>query len=92
MNVKKMMIQNHDDNENFVPGFLTIRADKKLWTRSDCMSLERLKTIGYITDMSRQMKVMAAELDSPFLALLLEMVAKEGQNILKDAGSKQENH
>ncbi len=56
------------------------------------MSLERLKTIGYITDMSRQMKVMAAEANSPFLALLLAMVTKEGQTILKNAETKQENH
>lgn len=86
------MIENHGDQENSVPGFLTIKADKNLWTRSDCMSLERLKTIGYITDMSRQMKVMAADVDSPFLAFLLEMVSKEGQNILKNADTKQENH
>lgn len=56
------------------------------------MSLGRMKTIKYITDMSRQMNVMAANADSPFLAFLLDMVAKEGQNILKSAESKRENH
>lgn len=56
------------------------------------MSLERLKIIRYITDMSRQMNVMASDADSPFLAFLLEMVTKEGQNILKNAETKQENH
>lgn len=56
------------------------------------MSLEHLKIISYITDMSRQMNVMAADADSPFLAFLLAMVTKEGQTILKNAESKQENH
>ncbi|WP_297321943.1 hypothetical protein [uncultured Bartonella sp.] len=56
------------------------------------MSLGRLKIIKYITDMSRQMNIMAIKADSPFLAFLLDMVAKEGQNILKGAESKRENH
>jgi len=55
------------------------------------MSLERLKIIGYITDMSKQMNEMAINVDSPFLAFLLDMVAKEGQNILKHNDSSQEN-
>ncbi len=55
------------------------------------MSLERLKIIGYITDMSKQMNEMATNVDSPFLAFLLDMVAKEGQNILKNNDSSQEN-
>lgn len=66
--------------------------NKNLWTRRDGMSLEHLKIISYITDMSRQMNVMAADADSPFLAFLLAMVTKEGQTILKNAKSKQENH
>ncbi|AQT42793.1 hypothetical protein BBC0178_013270 [Bartonella apihabitans] len=53
------------------------------------MSIERLKIIGYITDMSKQMNEMAINVDSPFLAFLLDMVAKEGQNILKNSESSQ---
>lgn len=55
------------------------------------MSLERLKIIGYITDMSKQMNEMAMNVDSPFLAFLLDMATKEGQNILKNNNSSQEN-
>ncbi|WLT09583.1 hypothetical protein RAM19_05470 [Bartonella apihabitans] len=53
------------------------------------MPLERLKTIGYITDMSKQMNEMARNVDLPFLAFLLDMVAKEGQNILKNNDANQ---
>ncbi|MCT6871658.1 MAG: hypothetical protein M3Z70_07470 [Bartonella sp.] len=56
------------------------------------MSDNRLKVIGYITDMSRQMNTMALNANVPFLAFLLDMVAKEGQNMLKGANSKTENH
>ncbi len=56
------------------------------------MSDNRLKVIGYIIDMSRQMNTMALNANVPFLAFLLDMVAKEGQNMLKGANSKTENH
>lgn len=56
------------------------------------MSLGRMKVIKYITDMSRQMNVMATKADSPFLAFLLDMVAKEGQNILKGVESKRDSN
>lgn len=56
------------------------------------MSDNRLKVIGYITDMSRQMNTMALNANVPFLAFLLDMVANEGQNMLKGANSKTENH
>lgn len=53
---------------------------------------DRAKVIAYITDMSRQMNAMAVKADMPFLAYLLDMVVKEGQNILKGTNSKQETH
>ena len=55
------------------------------------MSLERVEIIGYIVDMSRQMNIMANNANSPFLAYLLEMVAKEGQHIIKNDVVNKEN-
>ncbi|MBH9988523.1 MULTISPECIES: hypothetical protein [Bartonella] len=55
------------------------------------MSLERVKIIGYIVDMSLQMNIMANNVNSPFLAYLLEMVAKEGQHIMKNDAVNKEN-
>jgi len=55
------------------------------------MSLERVEIIGYIVDMSLQMNIMANNANSPFLAYLLEMVAKEGQYIMKNDAVNKEN-
>ncbi|AQT47405.1 MULTISPECIES: hypothetical protein [Bartonella] len=54
------------------------------------MPSDSTKIIGYITDMSRQMTIMAMKANSPFLAYLLELAAKEGQNILNN-DSNEEN-
>ncbi|EYS91928.1 hypothetical protein X471_00205 [Bartonella bacilliformis str. Heidi Mejia] len=48
------------------------------------MLIDHLKVIRYITDMSKQMSHMAYQAHSPLLALLLDMVAKEGQNIINN--------
>ncbi|WP_455474877.1 hypothetical protein [Bartonella sp. B30(2025)] len=49
------------------------------------MFVNHLKVIQYITDMSKQMNVMARQARSPLLALLLDMAAKEGQSIINNA-------
>ncbi|WP_455481382.1 hypothetical protein V3564_03260 [Bartonella sp. B12(2025)] len=49
------------------------------------MFINHLKVIQYITDMSKQMNLMARQAHSPLLALLLDMVAKEGQSIINSA-------
>ncbi|WP_375618114.1 MULTISPECIES: hypothetical protein [unclassified Bartonella] len=49
------------------------------------MFINHLKVIQYITDMSKQMNQMARQAHSPLLALLLDMVAKEGQSIINSA-------
>ncbi|UNE53389.1 hypothetical protein [Bartonella machadoae] len=49
------------------------------------MFISHLKVIQYITDMSEQMNHMARQAHSPLLALLLDMVAKEGQSIINSA-------
>ncbi|PIT70475.1 hypothetical protein [Bartonella tribocorum] len=49
------------------------------------MFINHLKVIQYITDMSKQMNQMAHQAHSPLLALLLDMVAKEGQSIINSA-------
>ncbi|WP_455482560.1 hypothetical protein V4P56_02855 [Bartonella sp. B35(2025)] len=49
------------------------------------MFINHLKIIQYITDMSKQMNQMARQARSPLLALLLDMVAKEGQSIINSA-------
>nr|CBI82186.1 hypothetical protein B11C_40041 [Bartonella schoenbuchensis R1] len=49
------------------------------------MLINRLKIIHYITDMSKQMSQMARQAHSPLLALLLDMVAKEGQSIINNS-------
>ncbi|WP_336276905.1 hypothetical protein [Bartonella sp. CB178] len=51
------------------------------------MFVNHLKVIQYITDMSKQMNVMARQARSPLLALLLDMAAKEGQSIINSAES-----
>ncbi|WP_455475366.1 hypothetical protein [Bartonella sp. B17] len=55
------------------------------------MFVNHLKIIQYITDMSKQMNVMARQARSPLLALLLDMAAKEGQNIINNAESLRED-
>ncbi|WP_412057858.1 hypothetical protein [Bartonella sp. DGB2] len=47
------------------------------------MKADRLQLIGYIVDMSEELKEMARQSQSPLLALLLEMVAQEGRDILE---------
>ncbi|OPB31625.1 hypothetical protein [Bartonella sp. AR 15-3] len=49
------------------------------------MFIKHLKIIHYITDMSKQMSQMARQAHSPLLALLLDMVAEEGQSIINSA-------
>lgn len=49
------------------------------------MLTNHLKIIQYITDMAKQMNQMAHQAQSPFLALLLDMVVEEGQDIIKNA-------
>ncbi|WP_317993300.1 hypothetical protein [Bartonella gliris] len=49
------------------------------------MFINHLKVIQYITDMSEQMNQMARQARSPLLALLLDMVAKEGHSIINSA-------
>ncbi|CBI76473.1 protein of unknown function [Bartonella clarridgeiae 73] len=49
------------------------------------MFINHLKIIHYITDMSKQMSQMARQAHSPLLALLLDMVAEEGQSIINNA-------
>lgn len=55
------------------------------------MYIHHLKVIHYITDMSKQMSHMACRADSPLLALLLDMVAKEGESILNDTKTLENN-
>ncbi|WP_332065533.1 hypothetical protein [Bartonella sp. CB189] len=55
------------------------------------MFVNHLKVIQYITDMSKQMNLMARQTHSPLLALLLDMVAKEGQSIINSAETLRED-
>ncbi|WP_336279246.1 hypothetical protein [Bartonella sp. CB175] len=55
------------------------------------MFVNHLKVIQYITDMSKQMNLMARQTRSPLLALLLDMVAKEGQSIINSAEALRED-
>ncbi|EJF88753.1 hypothetical protein [Bartonella tamiae] len=56
------------------------------------MSKNQTEIIGYITDMSKEMKIMANAARSPFLAYLLDMVSQEGQNILNVHQKDHNNH
>ncbi|MHC5307398.1 hypothetical protein [Bartonella sp. LJL80] len=55
------------------------------------MPKNRLKVVGYIADMSRQMNKMALNAQMPFLAFLLEMVVNEGQDMLKSTRPNRDN-